>query len=154
MKHFWKPRNIFVSEHYDDRSCRTLIERLISSHHQFFAKLVFRGPWAPLGGAGGPRSFQEASETPPGAKILQPEVVIWVGFCKLWDPFGKQIGSIMEPAQEQMPLLDSPVLGLIFCWFSIPTWHHKSMKSIQKSIVRCIPSRTPFLDWFLIDASS
>ena len=43
------------------------------------------------------------------------------------------------------------VVGSIWkpSWLYIGTrWHHKSMKAIQKSIVRCIPSRTPFLDWF------
>ena len=50
-----------------------------------------------------------------------------------------------------IPGIDSGCQKSIFEWFSIPTWHPKPTKILQESMPRCIPSWTPFCDWFLVD---
>ena len=42
----------------------------------------------------------------------------------------------------------------IFDRFCVPTWHPKSNKIAQKSMPRCTPSWTPFVDRFLLDVCS
>ena len=46
------------------------------------------------------------------------------------------------------------LFGSIFARFSTPTCLPKSTKIAQKSMPRCIPSWTPFLDRFLLDFCS
>ena len=50
-----------------------------------------------------------------------------------------------------IPGIDSGCQESIFDGFSIPTWHPKPIKIVQKSMPRCIPSWTRFFYWFLVD---